>query len=286
MNKLFFAGLAMWASMANVFAQSPWTKEKGKGYAQVGYNTILPTNVFFSNNTEQKYTNRLVYDNNIQAFGEYGITDKLTVIAAVNAKYVATGDIVDIPSDALAEERPPALVLPAGQKFGLGNSYISAKYRLYNKGWVVSAQGDVMLPSAKPDTVTFLATGFDAWGFAPSVSVGNAGNKWYAFANAGVNFRTGAFSHEWAATAEYGYKIKSVYLIANLHARYSLNNQPSPDFLHTGLSVNQQNYLAFGLKAFIPFTENLGINLSAFGAALSNNVQSAPSFGASVFYKW
>lgn len=286
MNKLFFAALAMWASMANLFAQSPWAKEKGEGYAQAGYNIILPTNRMFLDNTGLKYTNRTVYDNNIQAYGEYGLVKNLTIMAAVNAKYVATGDIVDIPSDALAEERPPALVLPSGKKWGLGNSYIGGKYQLYSKGITVSANFMTMLPSAKPDTITALATGFDAWGFAPSLSAGSAGNKWYAFANAGVNFRTGAFSHEWAATAEYGYKIKSAYLIANMHARYSLNNQPSPDFLHTGLGVNQQNYLAFGLKAFIPFTKNLGINLSAFGAFLGNNVQAAPSFGASVFYKW
>lgn len=286
MCKLLFVSLALWASTANVLAQSPWTKEKGKGYTQVGYNIIVPTNVFFYNNTAQKYTNRKVYDNNIQAFGEYGVTNKLTLTAAVNAKYVATGAIETIDSDVSAEQRPPALVLPAGKKWGLGNSYLGAKYNLYNKGWVVSAHADIMLPSMRGDTNTALETGFNAWGIAPSVSVGNAGNKWYAFANAGINFRTGAFSHEWAAMAEYGYKIKSAYLIANLHARYSLNNQPAPDFLHTGLGVNQQNYLAVGLKAFIPFNKNWGINLSAFGAFSGNNVQAAPSFGTSVFYKW
>ncbi len=286
MYKLFFASLVFLANTAPLLAQSPWTYAKGGGYAQAGYNMIVPTRVLFYDNTAIKYTNRKVYDNNIQGFGDYGITDNFNISMMANVKYVATGEVVAVDNEVVAAERPPALILPAGKKWGFGNGYYGLKYKLYDKGWVVSGNFTLMTPVAANPVANGLETGFDCWGFAPSVSVGNGGAKWYAYANAGANFRTGAFSHEWAATGEYGYKIKSAYIIANIHARYSLNNQPALEFLHTGLGVNQQNYLALGLKAFIPFNKNWGLNVSAFGALLGNNVQAAPSFGMSVFYKW
>jgi hypothetical protein len=286
MKKIVGSGLVMMLCAANVFAQSPWAKGKGEGYVQVGYNLILPTNLIFSNNTEFKYMNRKVYDNNIQAYGEYGIMDKLSISVVANAKYVATGGIETIDTDVPLAQRPPALVLPAGKKLGLGNSYLGAKYQFLGGSWAASGNLNVMLPAQKADSITALATGFNCFAVAPSVSVGTAKDKFYLFANAGINLRTGAFSHEWAATVEYGYKIKKAYIMANAHARYNFNNQPAPEFLHTGLGLNRQNYVAFGIKAFIPFTDNLGVNLSAFGAVAGNNVQAAPSFGASVFYKW
>ena len=159
-NKYILVLLCL-AAAANIFAQSPWTKNKREGYIQLGYNGILPTNVMFYNNTNIKYTNRKVFDNNIQFYGEYGLIPNLTIMAVANAKYVATGEVVAVATGLTPQERPPALVLADGKKIGLGNSYLGAKYQLYGKEVAISANFMAMLPSSKVDTVTALATGFN-----------------------------------------------------------------------------------------------------------------------------
>ena len=257
----------------NLIAQSAWTQKKGKTYTQLSYSTISDYDRLFGEpdyNTERKIT-----DNTIQLYGEYGLTDKTTLLLNLPLKLIKTGDQVfnTVP------------VTTATNKTALGNIEIGIKHLLYNKAFTLSGQLSIEANTGTFDDNSGIRTGYDAWSFTPTLNAGKSFGKMYAQAFVGGNIRTNDYSSNFKFGAEYGIKfIQRIWVIGYLDFVSSFNNGdiilPESNLL-TGLYVNNQEYSAYGVKGIVEINENFGASAGFGGAFSGNNVarQAAISFG-------
>ncbi|MCO4822439.1 MAG: hypothetical protein KC469_10245 [Flavobacteriaceae bacterium] len=257
----------------NLIAQSAWTQKKGKTYTQLSYSTISDYDRLFGEpdyNTERKIT-----DNTIQLYGEYGLTDKTTLLLNLPLKLIKTGDQVfnTVP------------VTTATNKTALGNIEIGIKHLLYNKAFTLSGQLSIEANTSTFDDNSGIRTGYDAWSFTPTLNAGKSFGKMYAQAFVGGNIRTNDYSSNFKFGAEYGIKfIQRIWVIGYLDFVSSFNNGdiilPESNLL-TGLYVNNQEYSAYGVKGIVEINENFGASAGFGGAFSGNNVarQAAISFG-------
>ena len=144
-------------------AQQAWTKEKGKFYGQIGTSFLTYKQLLNGKTKPTEWTNinAKISDITVQAYGEYGITDKLTVSAQLPIRLLSIKDIV-APN-----------TLTAGTLTSLGNIQAALTANFYNKdGIVISGKANVGLPTAKYNAPTGLRTGFDATIIEPSLLVG------------------------------------------------------------------------------------------------------------------
>ncbi len=147
MNKLAYVPIFLFTSC--IFAQGAWTKSKNEAYAQLSFNGLGYSSVYGSPDYS---TERKISDNTIQLYGEYGVSDKTTIILNVPVKLMKAGAVT---------ANSDAYFTMEGSETTLGNIAFGVKQLLYNKNWVISAQ-----LNAEAGTATFfpssgLRSGYD-----------------------------------------------------------------------------------------------------------------------------
>ena len=274
-NKLF--SLACCLVIASLLtAQSPWVREKKGYYAQVGYATIPAYSELFPIENGQKLY-RAVSESTIQLYGEYGVSERLTAILSAPFVMVGTGDSVLLPN--------LPTVTPAGSLSGFGNIDLGAKYKL-SKVFPLSFNLIASLPTDSKNAATGLRTGYDAFGISPSVSVGLGTKRSFIYGNFGGTFRSNNFSTSAFARVEGGYKFGDLYLILGLDVLNSQENGTATgENVLTGLYVDKQSWVGFGLKLNYEIKKQYGITLWGNGASSGNNVPKSPSIGLSIYAK-
>lgn len=268
------------------FAQSPWVRDKGAGYVQLGYSSISNYGSIYDKSATNgiRTTERVISDRTLSVYGEYGITPKFTVLSSIPAKFLNSGEL----------RTPDPLISPiteSGNLTGLGNVSLGGRYALIQKNWVLSGQLNVSGNSGSYDNQTGLRTALPAWSIEPMISAGKGGSNYYYFGYAGVGLRTNDHSHFGHLGGEVGLDFnKRVWLILFVDAVFSFRNgtiAASPANLQTGLYLNDQEYIAFGPKVIVEaIPEKLGFTFS-IGGGVSNNLvpaQAATSLG--LYYKW
>ncbi|WP_439128666.1 hypothetical protein [Polaribacter sp.] len=68
-------------------AQSPWTKEKGDLFINLSYTTISDYDQIFGNPDYTTFSN--ISDRTYQIYGEYGFTDKTSLVFNLPLKSIA-----------------------------------------------------------------------------------------------------------------------------------------------------------------------------------------------------
>ena len=260
----------------STFSQSPWTQKKGKAYTQLSFTSIANYNTLFGDpdyNTEREITDRT-----LQFFGEYGLTDKTSLLVNIPFKMIETGDLTS----------PSITAVPltsSATENTLGNIEIGLKHNFYNKKWVLSGQFSIEANTSSYDDSSGIRTGYDAWSFSPLFLAGRGFGKTYIQGFVGANIRTNDYSSNFRIGGEVGRKLgKRIWLIGFVDVSKSLENGnillPAENRL-TGLYVNDQEFGAFGLKAIGEFSNNFGLTAGYGGAFFGNNVakQAALTFG-------
>jgi len=264
----------------SVFSQGPWTQEQGKWYTQASFSTIPNYDALFGDpdyNTERETT-----DNTLQFYGEYGISDKTTLIINLPLKIIKTGNLT-IPNST------PVLT-DEGSETALGNIEISVRQNFYKKVWLLSGQFSLEANTSSFDDATGIRTGYDAWSFKPLFLAGRSFKKSYLQTFAGASIRTNDYSSSYKIGAEYGIKIiKSIWLAGFLDIEKSFENGSVvlPDSnLATGLYVNNQEYGVFGFKAIGEFSDDFGVTASLPSALFGNNVAKQVAFSFGLYKKF
>ena len=261
-----------------------WTRKKGGGYAQLGFSNIS-ANSLYSNQggIDQIDLRREVTDNTLQFYGEYGLTDKLTISTSIPLKFVETADEV-LDSDFFPTP------LESGSLTGLGNISVAAVYGLpQTKSWVATAKLRVDLNTADYDEATGLRTGYDAWGFAPSFNGGYGSKNFFATSEVGLNLRTNNYSHQFFANFQAGLNYdQRIFLIAGLEFLQSFENGDFNDgnTFQTGLYVNDLEFTAFSIKVGGYPIKNLGVWLATGGGSGGNFVARGRALSISISYQW
>lgn len=271
-SKLLFLFISI-----SAFSQSPWTQEKGKAYTQLSFTTIPNYDTLFG---DPDYSAFGTYsDNTVQFFGEYGLSNKTSLVVNLPLKMISIENFNDPRIDCAGD---------CSQDFdkkSLGNISVGLKHNFYKKNWVLSGQLSVEANTGSYDASSGIRTGYDAWSFTPLFLAGRGFGKTYIQTFIGADIRTNDYSSNFKIGGEVGHKItKKIWLIAFLDISKSLENGDIDlptinDF--TGLYVNNQEYGSFGFKGIGEFTENFGVTAGFGGAFFGNNVakQAALTFG-------
>ena len=254
------------------YAQSPWTREKGKAFVQLGF-TSLSYEKYRKNgidiNDNHKYT-----DMTIQAYSEYGITDKLEVTLIVPIKYVGFNNSISHHKESLS---------------GLGNITAGLKYKFYDKTWKISGGVNFIFNSIKTHPVEKLSTGFNANTITPYLSAGSSYGKWYYFGNIGYGYMDNNYSDYLKSTFEVGYEIiEKGHLIFVVDSRNIVKKESAflDEISQWASYLDRQNYNAVGIKGNYEFTKDkYGANFAVFGATNIGNAPLAPTLNIGLYAK-
>lgn len=252
-------------------AQSPWTREKGKAYVQLGFTTLSYDAVQYDG---EKLENIGDYsDITLQVYAEYGISNTLeaqVILPYKTASYENVGVSQSIS--------------------GIGNVWLGLKYKLSDANWKISSGLLYSANSIKKDETLFVSsTGINASTFLPFVSIGTSHNKWYYFGNIGYGYMDNNYSDYLKATIEVGYSIiPKGHLMFVLDTRNPVTKEDAyeNDSVQWASHLDRQTYNAIGLKANYEFIENKwGANASVFGAFGIDNAPLAPTINIGVYTK-
>ena len=158
-------------------AQSPWTREKGKSYVQLGFTSLNYDAYQFDGSKIENFGE--ISDNTIQIYAEYGITNKLEAQVILPYKSISFDNSITNISESIS---------------GLGNVSLGLKYKWYDKTWKISTGITYNAKSIKVDYDKGLSTGFNAATILPYVSIGSSINKWYYFGNIGYGYMNNNYS--------------------------------------------------------------------------------------------
>lgn len=254
-------------------AQSPWTREKGKAYVQLGFSGLF-YNQIADEDGEKVDLNTDVTDMTIQTYAEYGITNQL------EAQLI-------LPFKAVAYQEDNSSVT---QSFaGIGNITLGLKYKVLDKNWKISTGLQFSPKTSQFDEESDLSTGFNASTALPYVSVGTSSGKWYYYGNIGYGYMTNDYSDYFRLNAELGYNvIPKGHIILALDTRNIVSKEDAfeKDEKQWPSYIDRQTYNAFGLKLNYEFLKDkFGANFSAFGAFGNQNAPLAPSINLAAYVK-
>lgn len=268
---LFFIALFLSQS---TFAQSPWTREKGKAYVQLGFSGIF-FNEFAGEDGKALKLPADFSDVTLQLYSEYGITSKLEAQLVLPFRSLsASGNVL---GSTISESFS-----------GLGNISLGLKYKIMDSNWKLSS-GVLFSPkTSQYDEKTSFSTGFNATSVLPYLTLGSSSGKWYYYGNIGYGYLTNDYSDFFRFNAEVGYNIipKGHIMIA-IDTRNIVSKEDAflKDEKQSFSYSDRQTYNAFGLKMNYEFVQDkFGANFSVFGAAGNEYTPLAPSlnFGAYV----
>jgi hypothetical protein len=264
-------------------AQQAWTREKGKYYSQIGTTIYFyDSKINIDNSIEA--LNRKVSSNSIQAYIEYGISDKLTANVIVpfvlnDSKNTATRQPVGI-SD--------------GTLNALGNINLGFTYNFYKKnGYVLSSKLQSTLPTASFQENTGLRTGTDAFGIAPSFLAGYGGNSFFASAELGLNYRTNKYSSQTIGGFQIGksFGAKKKLLIIFHTDIQSSNYDGKYDDMNTKSTItylNNLTYFAHGFKFGYKLNQNImawaDVRAGSYTANIGTNSDPFPGLSFALSY--
>jgi hypothetical protein len=261
-------------------AQQAWTKQKGKFYTQIGA-SFLTYSELINGSDDPISLGRTVRDRTVQAYGEYGLTNRLTVALQVPLNFSSVGDFNGFN------------IGKSGSLIGFGNVRAALTANILKKnGLVAAAKITADLPTARFDRPTGLRTGFDATTASPAVLVGFARSRWFTSGEFGRAFRTNEYSSRTFGAAQigrfFGKKRRFLAIFAAEYMKSRKNgNHDDASSIYTGMYLDRQSYLAYLLKTAwivqpkIKIWFATGTGIGAANVAVGR----VPSYSVSVSYQ-
>ena len=265
---------------STLFAQSPWTKEKGDLFVNISYSTISDYDEIFGD--PDYFTNGKITDNTYQIYSEYGLSDKTTFIASIPLKSISVDNFVYIdPAINCAGDCSELLNF---NETSFGNISLGIKHQFYNKGWVISGQFVTQFNTSTLDAKSGIRTGYNAYTFTPQLLVGKSFGKTFFQSHIGLDLRTNDYSNNFKIGGEFGGKVlKNICLIGFVDVVESFDDGNRINYNPlNGLYQNDQEYAAYGLKAILQLCD-LGVTASFANAFSGNNVPKQSAFSIGIF---
>jgi len=281
MNKLLiFTCLFLIKTMS--YSQSAWVKEKGEVYSQIAYNDISNYKSVFNKNGKDLFTSRVISDRTVQLYGEYGLTNKFTIVGAIPIKMLKTGEEVS--------EYGFSPTIKEGNLTALGNVDLGVRYLLSQKKVNLTTQLQIGLPTSSYDGEIGLRSGINSWVVNPSLSIGKGSRNWFLQGSAGLLLRTNNYSNGAKLYAEGGWKFfNHFWVIAFVDVVDSFEDGSlveSKQNLETFLNLNNSEYKGYGMKFIGEISNNVGLT-AAFGGAFSAHLEAKKaSYNLGIYYKF
>jgi len=262
-------------------AQSGWTKEKGEGFFQTSFQTFS-SDQYFTLDGEVLTTNTF-HQQSIVFYGEYGVTDKFTIITNLPLQtfngFSSTetvsglGDLrVEFKHSILKKYLPLAISVAPELPTGKANNFAKSKINDFDQ---------INLPSGDGE--------FNVWTtLASSFALGEI--PFYGSIFGSYNYRTQyqglSFTDQIAVGAEIGYQIAGkVWVNVRLNALTSVDEVTViTDFVRG----DGTEYTSYSFGAGIPIVKdfNLSLNYRNFNDWIFSrkNIYSAGVLSIGIFY--
>lgn len=174
-------------------AYSAWTQPKGHAYHQLTFSHYVTKDKFTTIETDdegviidtdsgvERIGQPEFVSQKVTYYGEFGITDKLTIFTAIPYDWQESDDTIRYAGDSG----------PSGVgdiNLGLRHSLVG---NLFNTGLLMSIQGEVKIPEAYNygNPLTHLSLGDGQYDATIALLFGKGYNRGYAWANIGYKFR-------------------------------------------------------------------------------------------------
>ena len=281
-SQRFAVLVAAFLIFAETGAAGPWPRKQGSGFVQLGFSTI-GYNKIYDDRAEKAPVFADVRDNVLQAFGEVGVTDLLTVTASIPFKFLSVAPL----------QSTLAPVTSRLINSGLGDIDVMARYNLLTEnGYAVSSGLRFGIPSGDSKKANGLILGDGEFNVAPVLLLGRSfyPEPAYITADVAFNFRGSAFSNELLYNVELGYGLfeSRLYVILLLSGKESTSSVPSKFVAASayGLSTNNQEYTAIAPKLLYKFSDHLGVSISFATATHGRNIAGGFVFAGGVFHEF
>jgi hypothetical protein len=268
-----------------ISAQSPWVRSRGGFYAQLGFHTLPKYNAVFNSEGKIEKIDREISESTLQLYAEYGITPRLTLIASLPYKFLASG--IEVP------DRLNPSVLPrfeAGKIRGLGNTSFSLRRKIFEKAGVnIAATVKAELPASKQLDSIGLRTGYNAATYTPMISIGMGYKRAYWFAYGGYGFRTNDLQSTPNFGIEGGKKFKKLWIVAFTEFLGTLkvkNPTTQTPYNFTNSYIDNQQYVSVGFKGIYEINQFAGLVVTLAGAPKARLLPATPGIGAGFWVKW
>jgi hypothetical protein len=254
-NLKFLQIAALFFVVQEVDGQSGWTKSKGEGFFQTSFSTFNSKD-YFTLEGEKLLTNRF-HQQSIVFYGEYGVTDKFTVIANLPLQNFNGFETTETVS-------------------GLGDLRLEFKHSLLKKFLPLAISVAPEIPTGKANNFTYstvndferinLPSGdgeFNVWTtLATSFALGDF--PFYGSLFGSYNYRTQydgiSFSDQMALGVEFGYKFfDKVWVNARLNGLTSVDEITEvTDFVRG----DGTEYTSYSIGASVPVYKEFHLNLN------------------------
>jgi hypothetical protein len=275
-------GVGIFCTSLGLQAQSGWTKAKKEGFYQLSFNRFS-SDEYFTLAGDQLKTNEFT-QNSLVLYGEYGLTDKLTVIAnwplqvwngfSSTETVSGLGDLrLEFKQALLKKYLPLSIAIAPEIPIGKANNFAQSKLNDFES---------INLPSGDGE--------FNVWTtLAASFSLPNAplyGNLYGAY-NYRTQYQGVTFTDQFGVGIELGYKVADLVWI---NSRVN-GLTPVKDVLIATDFVRGDGtaYTSYSFGAAIPIYKqiNLSLNYRNFADFIFDrkNLYSAGTFSIGVYYE-
>lgn len=270
----------------SVFAGGPWPQSKGVGYFKLSE---------WWTSFDQHFTDEGLIDPNSTTgiyntafYGEFGLTNRLTVIA--NANLFSRNVINNQVSGTNG-----SIIIPGESYNGLGDIDLGFKYGLTAPGskYPIAITATFGFPTGATNEGDLgnLATGDGEFNQMIQLDAGTGfrlgGVNAYASAYGGFNHRTNGFSEEIRFGGEFGVGLldSKLWLATKLNIVESLQNGETAETTSsTSIFANNTEYSSFALEVNYYVSKRFGVSANVAGAFTGAIIAAAPSYSLGVFY--
>ncbi len=261
----------------SVSTAQAWTKAENSGFYKLDFSRISATDVF---NTKSELVPFRSITNNITSFyGEYGVTNKFTLIGYI--PFLVNNQLGELKSTA------GAVLSPSTAETNFGDVDLGFRYQLFNKNGIsLSANLLLGLPTGNSTEKNGLLTGDGEFNQMFKLAIGTGKARWWTQGAVGFNNRTKSFSDEFRYDFEFGYKFFNDRLltILKLNGIESLDNGTAKENI-VGIFSNNVEFAGVGPEVlyYINDKKNIGVSLRIAGSLKGRNILAAPSIAVGVF---
>ncbi|MFN0274983.1 MAG: hypothetical protein ACKVPJ_04505 [Chitinophagales bacterium] len=281
MQKCITGVFLFFLTQYNVHSQV-WTQPEKGYYAQASFSTATFENAYDSTGASISLFPFQVEDLNIQLYGNYGVTEKLTTVlkipyAVQKSIYV---DSLNLSSDSLLQYREANISY-------FGNIEAGVIYKIRDKYPIVSASFFLESNTNDRNYAAGLASGFNAWSFKPGIGAAGVYKKMFYSAYTNLDIKTNQYSSGLIGMLEFGYTPAEIFFISGaISSRTSFQNSNycPCNLTNTGIYINNQEYVSVSIKPGFYFN-GAGLNFGYTTALTAKNTPAAGIFTVGFSYK-
>jgi hypothetical protein len=268
-----------------LFAGGPWPQAKGEAYFKLSEWWVV---------FDQHYTDQALIDPNVTTgiyntflYGEYGLTDRLTL--SLNANLFARNYTNNVISGTTGDE-----IFAGDALNALGDTDLSLKYGLTQPGarFPVAASLLLGIPTGQTGggVEQNLQTGDGEFNQLLQLDAGTSFNlgdvPGYASVYSGINIRSNGFSEEFRFGGEVGISLANnkLWLVSKLAVIESFKNgDTAANNTSTSIFANNTEFASLALEVNYYITEKIGLSANYTGALRGEIIAAAPSYSVGVF---